>query len=204
MENQNTQQQTQFNPQQPQKKKAGCLKIGLIGVGIVVVIAVIAGLFSERKSVEEIEAGMTKPVEEEAPKYIQTGEVLKTKYFDIVAEKVEIAHKVNTGNQFTDLKAEEGTRFIIIDASFKNVDTESRMLTSGELLINYNGKDYTFDKAETILAPGYGLLLEQINPLTTKKTKLVYKVPSELKGPIFWKPGRAGRDEVILLGDIKE
>lgn len=78
------------------------------------------------------------------------------------------------------------------------------MLIDGELLINYNGKDYTFDKAETILAEGYGLLLEQINPLTTKKTKLVYKVPSELRGSIFWKPGRARSDEIILLGDIKE
>ena len=76
------------------------------------------------------------------------------------------------------------------------------MLTDGSVWVNYNGKDYEFDKSETIMAEGYGLLLDQINPLTSKTTNLVYKIPAEVKGEAYWQPGRASDDERILLGKL--
>lgn len=134
---------------------------------------------------------------------IKVGETLNSDMFDITVHKVSISNKVNVGNEYLDLKSEDGISYLVFNVTFKNVDKESRTIIDGELLINYNGKDYTFDKSETVMAPGWGLFLDQINPLTSKTTNLVYKIPSELKGEIFWHPGRTGDNDKILLGNIE-
>ncbi len=133
---------------------------------------------------------------------VDIGQVLKTDYFDITVNKAEIQKTVHTGNQYTDLKKEDGINYLLIEANFKNTDNESRMLDDGSVWINYNGKDYEFDKTETVMAEGYGLLLEQINPLTSKTTILVYKIPAEIKGDAYWQPGRANDNERIFLGNL--
>lgn len=135
--------------------------------------------------------------------YKKVGETLATDYFDVTVNKVSVENSVNTGNEFADLKPEEGTRYLIINTSFKNNSDESRMLIDGEVLINYNGKDYTFDKSETVMLEGWGLMLDQINPLTTKTTNLVYKIPAELKGTAYYRPGRSGSNDLINLGNIQ-
>ena len=135
-------------------------------------------------------------------KGVGVGEILHTDYFDITVNKVYLEDRVNTGNQFADKKQEAGNMYLIINASFKNTDNESRMLMDGSVWINYNGKNYEFDKAETMMLEGWGLLLEQINPLTTKTTNLVYKIPAEVKGAAYWQPGRANSNQKILLGNL--
>lgn len=141
--------------------------------------------------------------QKEAPVAVEMGKVLHTRYFDIIANKVALKDRVDTGNEFADLPAEQGNGYLIINASFKNTDNESRMLTGGSLWINYNGKNFEFDKTETVMLDGWGLMLDQLNPLTTKTTNLVYKIPKEIKGPVYWQPGRASKSEVIFLGNIK-
>lgn len=135
--------------------------------------------------------------------YVQVGEPLKTKYFDVTINEVSIQSRVNTGNQFADLKPEEGTSYLILNTTFKNTDNESRMLTDGEVLINYNGKEYKFDKSETVMLEGWGIMLDQINPLTSKTTNLVYKIPTEIKGATYYRPGRAGKKDLIFIGNIE-
>lgn len=141
--------------------------------------------------------------ESEAPKGVGVGEILRTEHFNITVNKVSTRDSVDTGNEFADLKPENGNLYLIINASFKNTDTESRMLIDGSVWINYNGKNYEFDKTETVMLEGWGLFLDQINPLTTKTTNLVYKIPAEIKGGAYWQPGRAGRDQKIFLGNLK-
>lgn len=85
----------------------------------------------------------------------------------------------------------------------KNTDTESRMILSGEVLINYNGKDYNFDHPEMIMMPGWQTGLEQINPLTHLVTAVVYKIPKELKGTAYYHPGRSEDGQIIEIGEIK-
>ena len=53
------------------------------------------------------------------------------------------------------------------------------------------------------MADGWGLLLDQINPLTTKTTKLVYKIPAEIIGNAYYKPARSGSNDIIDLGIIE-
>lgn len=136
-------------------------------------------------------------------KIVQIGEPLATDFFDVTVEATEMAYKVNTGNQFTSLKEQEGHVYLLIKANFKNVDSESRMIDGGMVIINYNGKDYKFDSPEPIIEEGWGIFLDQINPLTSKITRLVYKLPVEIKGPAYYQPGRNSDGGLISLGEIK-
>src|SRR5690554_3121240 len=168
-----------------------------IGMTILIALIVIAQFGKDDQSssstVENSSSNSNEQTEQKAeePNGVGVGEVLHTKYFDITVNKVNIDTRVNTGNEFADLKPEQGIRYLIINASFKNTDNESRMLIGGSVWINYNNKDYKFDKSETIMLEGWGILLDQINPLTTKTTNLVYKIPAEVKGDAYWQPGRA-------------
>ncbi|MDC6353439.1 MULTISPECIES: DUF4352 domain-containing protein [Robiginitalea] len=133
----------------------------------------------------------------------QVGETLSTQYFDVTINKVSLQDRVSTGNQFADLKKEEGNQYLVLNTTFKNTDDESRMIMDGEVLINYNGKEYLFDKSETVMLEGWGLMLDQINPLTSKTTNLVYKIPSEITGPAYYRPGRSNSDDLIVIGNIQ-
>ncbi|TRX21471.1 DUF4352 domain-containing protein [Flavobacterium franklandianum] len=187
---------------QTPKKKMSLGKKILIGFGVLVVISIIANAGKDKKGNETNNSSSTTEQTAEASSGVKVGEVLKTDYFDITVNKAELQDRVSTGNEFSDLKPENGNMYLIINATFKNTDSESRMLMDGSVWINYNGKDYEFDKSETIMAEGYGLLLDQINPLTSKTTNLVYKIPAEVKGNAYWQPGRSDDDERILLGTL--
>ncbi len=134
---------------------------------------------------------------------IGVGLTLKTTYFDVTVNKVELMDRVKTGNQFANLNSEAGHQFLVLNTTFKNVDTESRLIVDGAVFITYNGKEYEFDKSETVMLEGWGLLLDQINPLTSKTTNLVYKIPTEVKGPAYYHPGRSGGNDKIFLGNIE-
>ncbi len=179
-----------------------------IGVTILIALIVIANVGNnDKNSTTPATTSTTEGETEETATSntatgVKVGEVLKTDYFDITVNKVEVKDKVSTGNQYADLKPESGNSYLIINATFKNTDNESRMLMDGSVWINYNGKDYEFDKSETVMLEGWGVLLDQINPLTTKTTNLVYKIPSEVKGDAYWQPGRSDDDQRILLGSL--
>lgn len=133
----------------------------------------------------------------------KVGETLSTRYFDVTINKVSLQERVNTGNQFANLKKEEGNQYLVLNTTFKNTDGESRMIMDGEIIINYNGKDYLFDKSETVMLEGWGTMLDQLNPLTSKTTNLVYKIPTEIKGPAYYRPGRSSDDDLITIGNIE-
>ena len=95
------------------------------------------------------------------------------------------------------------TDTIIINVTFKNTDNESRTILDGSVHIKYNGTDYNFDKSEPIMADGWGIFLDQINPLTSKTTKLVYKLPTEITGEAYYNPGRSESNQLIDVGSIK-
>jgi len=180
-----------------------------IGVTVVIALIVIAQLGKDKDgsstSSSSASSSSSETTEKKAsePTGVGVGQVLQTDYFAIKVNEVSLQDRVNTGNQFADLKPEPDNMYLIINASFKNTDNESRMLMDGSVWINYNGKDYEFDKSETVMLEGWGLLLDQINPLTTKTTNLVYKIPAEIKGPAYWQPGRAKKSQRIFLGNLQ-
>ncbi|HYE56266.1 MAG TPA: DUF4352 domain-containing protein [Chitinophagaceae bacterium] len=140
---------------------------------------------------------------EKSESTVKIGQVLKTDYFDVTVNSAEVSDHVNTGDEMTSVPKEEGAKFLIIDLTLKNTDTESRMMIDGDVLINYNGKELKFDNTELIAEEGWGIIMDQINPLMTKKTKVVYKIPAEVKGPAYYNPGRSDSDQKIYLNDIQ-
>jgi len=132
----------------------------------------------------------------ERPKKARVG------HFEIKADKATYGKTVGTGNKYAEPKQWEGSRFLTVYASFKNLDTESRLPASGSLFINYNGKDYEFDTVEPIMLEGYNIWFRSINPLITMKTKLVYRIPDEIHGEVFWQPGRNAGDVKLYVGSI--
>jgi len=130
------------------------------------------------------------------------GDKLRTDYFEISLNKVWIDSKIKTGNQFSDLGPEAGNKFLIINITFKNIDNESRLFSVGSVFIYYNNKIYEFDNTETILAEGWGSFFDQLNPLISKTTNLVYKIPSEIKGNAVWIPGRNYDEKKFFLGKL--
>lgn len=192
---------------QTAQKKMGLGKKILIGIGILFIIGLIGSqLDKDKKNGTSNSTSSNSSSTEATPSStpaIGIGQTLKTDYFEVTISKAGLTNKINTGNEFSDVAAEQGNQFLVMTTTFKNIDNESRMIADGSVFINYNGKDYEFDKSETIMAEGFGLFLDQINPLTSKTTKLVYKLPLEIKGPAYYKPGRASDDEKIFLGDLK-
>lgn len=139
---------------------------------------------------------------EKKPAVTKVGEALATRYFEVTVNEVSLADEIDTGNRFSSKAASEGNKFLVINATFKNTDEESRTITSGSVWINYNGKDYEFDKAEPIMADGWGLIMKRINPLTSVTTNLVYEIPKEITGTAYFQPGRSNKDELIVLGNL--
>jgi len=135
---------------------------------------------------------------------VKKGEVLTTDYFDVTVNDLRITSKIESGNPYLDdVIASEGQCFLIINTTFKNTNTESRMIFEGSLEVKTpEGKSYMFDKTESILGvDGYGALLEQINPLTSFTTNIVFQMPKDIKGSIYYHPGRSD-GETIDLGKI--
>jgi len=135
----------------------------------------------------------------EPESYPTVGDKINTDYFEISLNKAWVVSKVKTGNQFSDVGPEEGNKFLILNITFKNIDSESRLFSDGSVFFDYNSEVYEFDKAETILAQGWGSLFDQLNPLISKTTNLVYKIPSEIQGGIVWIPGRNQEENGFFL-----
>lgn len=123
-------------------------------------------------------------------------------YFEVSANKAFATRKVRTGNKYAEPKQWEDSRFFVVNASFKNISTESRLPIGGSLFINYNGKDYEFDTVEPIMLEGYNIWFKSINPLITMKTKIVYRIPNEVNGEVFWRPGRNPTDTRLWVGKV--
>lgn len=180
-------------------KKEVRISIGLATLVFIVLIS----RNSDKHSSEGNSSSSDNSTTQATVSHPQIGQTLHTKYFDITVNSAGIQNEVNTGNPYADLKPSAGNKYLVMNVTFKNIDNEGRMLTNGNLLINYNGKDYDYDVTENVMLEGWGIVLDNINPLVSKTTNLVYKIPNELTGVAYWRPGRAEKDEMIELGSIK-
>lgn len=118
-------------------------------------------------------------------------------YFGVTVNDCTISKSIETGNHYTTVKPDPDARFLTVNATFKNTDNEGRLPFEGSLFITRDGEDYKFDTTETVMSEGYGIRLRSLNPLIKLTTKIVYKVPNELSGDVYWKPGRNAEDKKL-------
>jgi hypothetical protein len=86
--------------------------------------------------------------------------------------------------------AEAGNAFLVLDVTIKNTDTEGRRFVEGSLVVTVAGRQLVFDHTETVVTGTGFLWLETLNPLTTRRGKVVYMIPDRLEGDAYWVPGR--------------
>ncbi|MBI6576962.1 hypothetical protein [Pseudomonas viridiflava] len=118
-------------------------------------------------------------------------------YFDVTVNDCTLSKSIDTGNRYSAVKPDPDARFLTVNATFKNTNNESRLPLEGSLVISKDDKDFKFDTAETIMSDGYGIRMRSLNPLIKLNTKIVYKVPNELSGEVYWKPGRNAEDKKL-------
>lgn len=123
-------------------------------------------------------------------------------HFQVTLNSCVAKDRVGTGNSFAEPKVWEGSRFLVIDATFKNIDTEGRLPAEGQVIFKSGGKEYLYDHTESILLDGYGIFLDSINPFVSMRTKIVYRIPLELRGEVFWRPGRNSSGISLWCGFI--
>jgi hypothetical protein len=166
-----------------------------VAAGIVVLLVLI-GLFAPDP--KEKLAGSNKSTSN--VKDVSRGEWLETDYFAVKVNKAQVVdHLVEKIDGLVEnelLKKEEGNKYVIIDLVVKNTDKESRLMFDGEIVTDDGRK---FEQTETVAADGYNLILENINPGVTKQTKLVYKIPANLTGYLYYHPARANDDKKIYI-----
>ncbi|KAF0163571.1 MAG: hypothetical protein FD157_2901 [Rhodocyclaceae bacterium] len=122
----------------------------------------------------------------------QVGQTAHSGQFDVTVRGVRFAETLGRG--FGEERATPGTVFVILDVLVRCVDNESRFYTSGDLLVELDGKMLKFDRSETVL--GLESPVGSINPMTEKSGYVVYKIPTAAaNAPLHWTPGR-GFDKV--------
>lgn len=97
---------------------------------------------------------------------------------------------------------QDGTKFLVLDATYENVATTSRMVYPGSLNVKLNGKTYKFSSVEMVISQDYVLPPTGLNPLVKYRSKLAYRVPENLSGKVTWTPGDNPKGVSVACGTI--
>jgi hypothetical protein len=95
-------------------------------------------------------------------------------------------------SRFEDKQAAPGDTFVVLDVSVRNPGRDTRVFNEGALVVAAGGREHRFATPENILADGY-LLLEALKPGSSVRGKVVYEVPADLAGDVYWLPGNGQR-----------
>ena len=129
------------------------------------------------------------------------GSTVKAGDFEVTVHSFNLQNSVDTGNMFIEYKAEEGIKYGVLDIEFKNIGKQSKMITEGALSIKPKDSDPLVMESETVMLDGWGLFLDSVNPLVSKRTKLLYKLPTSVSGTIYFDP-QMGSESLFNLGQL--
>jgi hypothetical protein len=86
---------------------------------------------------------------------------------------------------------------LAINVTYRNNDTERKRVDFGALFIMYNEKEYVFARSNTDWHDGWEIVLDYQE---SKTTDLVYKIPFEIHGPVYYEPECNYYGSKIYLG----
>jgi hypothetical protein len=135
-----------------------------------------------------------------AKKYPGIGETVKTGYFEVKVNSAKFYKFITAREGLINFKKDAKDRYLLLGITIKNTDKEARTIfDAGPIMINFNNKEYSFDRPEPTNAEGWGLSAEPINPAESKTTFLVYKIPREMTGEVFWRPDKTDVKKMISI-----
>lgn len=175
--------------------------IVLVLIAVLIAVAIIALVKDKNRNAQNKKPEATA---DRVPKQVFAGEVLETRYFDVKVTKFYTAYEIKDSIASVYLPPENGFRYLIVEISFKNTDTESKMMPEGEFQIEIAGHDPDIYKTpETMLAKGWGLFMENIEPGKTMTTKLVYKATTQVTGKMYYYPDISyNRDRIFVNSPV--
>jgi len=112
---------------------------------------------------------------------------------DFYVNIISCSSRTNLGtrNRRNEPELWDGARFYIIDVEMQNIARESRRLGTGRLYINSGGVEYSYDSPERVLLDGFNFGYGRVGPLVKARSKIVYIVPEDMSGEVFWSPGES-------------
>lgn len=117
---------------------------------------------------------------------LQIGQTAHSDKFDVTVRGIRFAEVMGKG--FSEVRAEPGTTFAVVEVVARCIDKESRFYNGGDLYAEVNGSMLKYDHNELVL--GLESPTGMINPLTEKAGFVVYKIPVEAaNAPLSWTPG---------------
>ena len=97
---------------------------------------------------------------------------------------------------FDDKQPAKGNHFVVLDVAVRNTDTQPRVFSEGQIIASDASRERSFTTPVNIFADGY-LQLQVLPPSTAARGKIVYEVPDDARGVLYWVPG--GDTQRILL-----
>lgn len=108
-------------------------------------------------------------------------------------------------NEYTSIESRPDTRFVLVQVIYENADNEGRTIFSeGKLIVNEEGQELQYDKVEPVIADGYNVFMEPLNPRVRFDGIFVFPIPSSLNGDIFWQPDGGQRFKLGNLAEAKK
>ena len=101
---------------------------------------------------------------------------------------------------FDDKQPAQGNHFVVLDVAVRNSDTEPRVFSEGQIVAANASRERTFSTPVNIFADGY-LQLQVLPPSTGARGKIVYEVPDDTSGVLYWVPGGDTR-RILLHPDV--
>lgn len=95
-----------------------------------------------------------------------------------------------------DKQPAKGNHFVVLDVAVRNTDTQPRVFSEGQIIAADASRERTFPTPVNIFADGY-LQLQVLPPASAARGKIVYEVPDDARGVLYWVPG--GDTQRILL-----
>jgi hypothetical protein len=123
------------------------------------------------------------------------GEAAPAKPLQIALDRAHFADRIDVSGVDAKQPA-TGNRFVVLDVDVRNTDTQPRVFSEGKLVAVDEQRERTFATPVNIFADGY-LQLQVLQPSARARGRIVYEVPDDLKGVLYWQPGEGG--ERILL-----
>lgn len=101
---------------------------------------------------------------------------------------------------FDDKQAAKGNHFVVLDVVVRNTDTQPRVFSEGRIIAANASRERTFPTPVNVFADGY-LQLQVLPPSTGARGKIVYEVPDDASGVLYWVPGGDTR-RILLHPDV--